>query len=244
MDDFEGYQGVNAALQAKFVKAGGDSVAVGLDPAHESGGNYAMKFDYTLAGSGYAGITKGLGGVDWSTFNKLKFWIVPDGSNQKLVIQLRVDGVSYEAYPSLAGTTGEWVSLHFNEFAVAPWDTGNADKKINKVSLKNVQDFSIYVNAVSGAALSSSLYFDDIEAINDGTGGVPNGGSGAGSSPSPAGALYDFESDASGFIVEANEASAAAPIITTDAAASGTHSLSSSFSLTGTGFELTKAIGA
>lgn len=240
VDDFEGYQGVNAALQAKFVKAGGDSVAVGLDPAHESGGNYAMKFDYTLAGSGYAGITKGLGGVDWSAFNKLKFWIVPDGSNQKLVIQLRIDGVSYEAYPSLAGTTGEWVSLHFNEFAVAPWDTGNAGKKINKVSLKNVQDFSIYVNAVSGAALSSSLYFDDIEAINDGTGGVPNGGGGAGSSPSPAGTLYDFESDASGFIVEANEASAAAPIITTDAAASGTHSLSSSFSLTGTGFELTK----
>ncbi|WP_419876160.1 glycosyl hydrolase [Candidatus Pristimantibacillus sp. PTI5] len=240
VDNFEGYQGVNAALQAKFVKAGGDSVAVSLDPAHESGGNYAMKFDYSLAGSGYAGITKGLGGVDWSAFNKLKFWIVPDGSNQKLVIQLKVDGVSYEAYPSLAGTAGEWVTLHFNEFAVAPWDTGNAGKKINKLSLKNVQDFSIYVNAVSGATLSSSLYFDDIEAINDGTGGVPNGGDGAGSAPSPAGTLYDFESDTSGFIVEANEASAAAPIITMDAAAGGTHSLSSSFSLAGTGFELTK----
>ncbi|CAM4516487.1 mannan endo-1,4-beta-mannosidase [Paenibacillus endophyticus] len=240
VDDFEGYQGVNAALQAKFVKAGGDTVVVSLDPSHESGGEYAMRFDYTLGGSGYAGITKGLGGVDWSAFNKLKFWIVPDGSNQKLVIQLRVDGVSYEAYPSLAGTTGEWVSLHFNEFAVAPWDTGNAGKKINKASLKNVQDFNIYVNAVSGAMLSSSLYFDDIEAINDGGGGVPNGGNGAGSTPSPAGVLYDFESETSGFNVESNEASAMAPAITADAATSGTHSLSASFSLAGTGFELAK----
>ncbi|WP_053373066.1 glycosyl hydrolase [Paenibacillus sp. FJAT-27812] len=241
VDHFEGYQGVNAALQAKFVKAGGDTVNVSLDGEHESGGMYAMRFDYTLAGSGYAGITKALGGVDWSTFNKLKFWLVPDGSNQKLVIQLKVDGVSYEAYPSLAGTAGEWVTLPFSEFAVAPWDTGNAGKKINKVSLKNVQDFSVYVNAVSGAALSSSLYFDDIEAINDGTGGVPNGGSGPGSMPEKAGVLYDFESDASGFIVEVNNASATAPAIAADAAASGNFALTSSFSLAGSGFELTKA---
>ncbi|WP_169087528.1 glycosyl hydrolase [Paenibacillus sp. PL91] len=241
VDHFEGYQGVNAALQAKFVKAGGDTVNVSLDGVHESGGLYAMKFDYTLAGSGYGGITKSLGGADWSTFNKLKFWLVPDGHNQKLVIQLKVDGVSYEAYPSLAGTAGEWVTIPFSEFAVAPWDTGNIGKKLNKVSLKNVQDFSIYVNAVSGATLSSSLYFDDIEAINDGTGGVPNGGSGPGSSPEQAGVLYDFESEASGFIVEVNNASATAPAISTDAATKGTHALTSTFSLSGSGFELTKA---
>ncbi|QMV42451.1 glycosyl hydrolase [Cohnella cholangitidis] len=240
VDDFESYQGSDAALAAKIIHAGGDSTAVTLDGAHKSGGNYAMKLDYTLAGSGYAGVTKSLGGVDWSGFNHLRFWLAPDGSNQKLVIQLKVDGVSFEAYPSLAAATPGWVNLHFNEFAVAPWDTGNAGKKINKVSLKNVQEMSIYVNSVGGATLSSSLYFDDIKAINDGTGGVPNGGGGSGSNPAPAGTLYGFETDTSGWNVEVNEASATAPSITTDAAAEGTHSMASTFSLAGTGFEFTK----
>lgn len=240
VDDFESYLGVNAALQAKFVKAGGDTAIATLDTTNNSGGDYGLKFDYTLAGSGYAGVTKGLGGVDWSTFNNLRFWYVPDGSNQKLTLQLKVNGVSYEAYPSLAGTTGEWVTIHFNEFTVAPWDTGNLGKTLNKASLKNVQDFSIYVNAVEGAMLSSSLYFDDIEAINDGTGGVPNGGTGPGSSPEPAGSLYDFENDTAGFTVSGNNAGASAPVVTSDEAASGVSSLASVFSLAGTDFELGK----
>jgi len=175
VDDFESYQGNDAALAAKFLHAGGDATTVTLDGAHKSGGNYAMKLDYTLAGSGYAGVAKTLGGVNWSGFNVLKFWLVPDASNQKLVIQLKVDGVSFEAYPSLASDEPGWVNLHFNEFDVAPWDTGNAGKKINKASLKNVQELAIYVNAVNGATLSSTLYFDDIKAINDGTGECPMG---------------------------------------------------------------------
>ncbi|WP_341280385.1 glycosyl hydrolase [Paenibacillus sp. FSL H8-0537] len=245
VDNFETYQGSDAALAAKFIHAGGDATAVVLDGVHKSSGHYAMKLDYTLGTAGYAGITKVLGGVDWSTFNNLKFWMVPDGSNQKLVIQLRVDGVSYEAYPSLAGTAGQWVSLHFNEFTVAPWDTGNAGKKINKVSLKNVEEFSVYVNAINGATLNSTLYFDDIEAINDGTGGVPNGGSGPGSSPAESGTLYGFEADTAGWAVSSNEAQATDAAITADEKTEGDHSLTSTFSLASpAGFELTKVAAA
>jgi mannan endo-1,4-beta-mannosidase len=241
VDDFEAYQGDSAALGTKWVHAGGDSTAVSLDGANESGGTYAMKFAYTLAGSGYAGITKTLGGVDWSGFNKLKFWLVPDGRNQKMVVQIRVDGISYEAYPSLAGTTPGWVEIHFNEFTVAPWDTANQGKTLNKVSLKNVQDFSVYVNSVDGTTLSSSLYWDDIKATNDGTGGVPNGGTGPGSTPEQPGVLYGFEDGIQGWGVEQNQANASAPIQSTDAAAEGTGSLASTFDLTkAAGFELTK----
>ena len=241
VDDFESYQGDNAALGTKFVHAGGDPTAVALDGTHKSNGTYGMKFDYTLAGSGYAGITKSLGGVDWSGFNKLKFWLAPDGKEQKMVVQIKVDGVSYEAYPSLESTTPGYVELPFNSFTVAPWDTANAGKTLNKVSLKNVQEFSIYVNSVNGATLSSSLYLDDIKAINDGTGGVPNGGTGPGSTPEQPGTLYDFETDTQGWGVEQNQANATIPSITTDAAASGTHSLQSSFDLTkADGFELDK----
>ncbi|MBB5325711.1 mannan endo-1,4-beta-mannosidase [Anoxybacillus tepidamans] len=242
VDDFESYQGSNAVLQQKFVKAGGDTITVSLDGSHKSSGTYAMKVDYTLAGSGYAGVTKSLGGVDWSRFNKLKFWLTPDGKDQKLVIQLRVDGVYYEAYPSLASTTPGWVELHFNDFTVAPWDTANLGKKLNKISLKNVQDFAIYVNSKNGTTLSSTLYFDDIKAIYDATAAsVPNGGTGPGSTPEQPGTLYDFETGVQGWEVEQNQANATTPTITTDAAAKGTHSLTSTFDLTKTGgFELTK----
>ncbi|MFC4307101.1 glycosyl hydrolase [Cohnella boryungensis] len=239
VDDFEAYQGSDAALATKFVHAGGDATTATLDGSHKSGGSYGLKFSYTLAGSGYAGITKTLGSVDWSGFNKLKFWLHPDASNQKLVIQLRVDGISFEAYPSLAGNTPGWVELHFNEFEVAPWDTGNAGKKINKTNLKNVQEFAIYVNSVNGAALSSALYFDDIKAINDGTGGVPGGNGGS----TPEGTLYGFETDASGWGIEGNQAGASAVAVTADEAAEGSQSLSTTFSLSGTSFEISK-IGA
>ncbi|MGS2780086.1 glycosyl hydrolase [Robertmurraya sp. GLU-23] len=245
VDDFESYQGDSAALATKFVHAGGDSTAVSLQGTNKSGGTYGMKFDYTLGGSGYAGITKSLGGVDWSGFNKLKFWLAPDGKDQKLVIQIRVDGVSYEAYPSLASTTPGWVEIPFNQFTVAPWDTANAGKTLNKVNLKNVQDFAIYVNSKNGETLSSSLYFDDIRAINDGTGGVPNGGTGPGSTPEQPGILYDFEFDTNGWIVEQNQANATNPTVSTDEAASGTHSLLSTLDLTKAGgFELAKVQAA
>lgn len=238
VDDFESYQGSDAALATKWVHAGGDNTAVSLEGAHASGGAYAMKFDYTLAGAGYAGVTKTLGGADWSGFDTLKFWLAPDAKNQKLVIQLKVDGTSFEAYPSLASDTAGWVSLPFKDFAVAPWDTANAGKVITKTSLKNVQEMSIYVNAVNGATLSSSISFDDIRAINDGT-GVPNGGDGPGSYPAQPGTLYGFETDVSGWGVQVNNASAGTPSVSADVYAEGSHSLQTTFSLSGD-FELTK----
>lgn len=167
VDDFETYLGDDAALTAKFVHAGGDTTIVSLDEYHKKSGAYAMKFEYTLGGNGYTGVTKVLGGVDWSTSNKLKFWLVPDGKNQKMVIQIKVDGVTYEAYPSLASTTPEWIEIPFDEFTVASWDTANIGKKISKENLKNVQEFSIYVNALVGATLTSTLYFDDISAVDN-----------------------------------------------------------------------------
>jgi mannan endo-1,4-beta-mannosidase len=245
VDDFESYQGDNAALAAKFVHAGGDATAVTLDGTHKSSGTYGLKFDYTLAGSGYAGITKTLGGVDWSGFNKLKFWLAPDGKNQKMVIQIKVDGVSYEAYPSLASTTAGYVEIPFNQFTVAPWDTANLGKTLNKVNLKNVQEFSIYVNSVNGATLSSSLYLDDIKAINDGTGGVPNGGTGPGSTQEQPGILYDFETGIQGWQVEQNQANASVPVVTAAAAVTGTQSIQSTFDLSKLGgFELDKVSAA
>lgn len=240
VDDFESYSGSDVQLAGSFKHAGGDATSVSLTASNKAEGSYAMKYDYTLAGNKYAGITKSLGGVDWSGFNKLKFYMKPDGSNQKLVIQINISGISFEAYPSLAAGEAGWVTLPFSAFKPAPWDTANAGKIITKTNLKDVRDFSIYVNAVDNVPMTSgSLYFDDIRVINDGTGGVPNGGTGAGSMPAPAGTLYGFESGAQGWTVSQNNASATAAVATEDAAAEGTHALASTFSLGGD-FELTK----
>lgn len=125
---------------------------------------------------GYTGRTKNMNNADWSDANKLKLWIAPDGSDHKLVIQVNASGISFEAYPSLAGTTPYLVEIPFSQFAPAPWDTGNAGKVITKENLKDIRAVSIYVNKKDiVASTSGTLYFDDIAAFNDGTGGVPNG---------------------------------------------------------------------
>lgn len=208
VDDFEGYLGSNEALGSKFVHAGGDSTSTALDSAHKNSGSYGLKYTYTLAGSGYAGITKSLGGVDWSGFNALQFWYQPDGKGQKLVMQINADGKTYEYYPDTTGTEARLVTAPFNEFAPANGATGT----LTKLKLANVQAFSIYTNAVPGGnQLTSSMYFDDIKALTDPDAGtVPNGSANGGL---PLGVLYDFESSASNWGVDSNGLSLSAPAL-------------------------------
>ncbi|UJF33939.1 glycosyl hydrolase [Paenibacillus hexagrammi] len=239
VDTFEAYQGSSDALRMKFIGASGDGVTVSLDSANKQSGNYGMKYDYKLAGAGYAGATKTLGGVDWSKFNQLQAWMKTDGMNQKLVIQLKVDGGYYEYYPSTASTEGRLEQMAFNQFVPVHGATGT----LTKEKLKNVQEFSIYTNAVNGAMMNSTFYFDDMKAVYDAaSGSVPNGGTGSGSMPHEAGTLYDFETDVQGWGVSASEnhADATAPSVTSDVYTSGSQALQSEFSLSGTSFELYK----
>jgi mannan endo-1,4-beta-mannosidase len=194
VDTFEGYQGSEGSLGEKYqVSSGGDPVQISLDSSDKAAGQYGLKYAYTLGSSGYGGINKNIGGVDWSTFNKLKFWLKPDGSGQKLVIQIKAGGIYFEAYPSISQTTARWVEIPLGQFAPASWES-HTDAVLDVNNRKTVQEFSIYVNAVDGAKLSSQLIFDDIHVIQDGSGEGNNGG-GVGNIPIAAGILYDFESD-------------------------------------------------
>ncbi|WP_261305024.1 glycosyl hydrolase [Paenibacillus andongensis] len=196
VDTFEGYQGNDGSLGEKYqVSSGGDPVQISLDSTNKAAGQYGVKYTYTLGSSGYGGITKNIGGVDWSAFNKLKFWLKPDGSGQKLVIQIKAGGIYFEAYPSISNTTARWVEIPFGQFAPASWES-HSDAVLDVNNRKTVQEFSIYVNAVDGAKLRSQLYFDDIHVMQDGSGeGNNGGGGGGGNTPITAGILYDFESD-------------------------------------------------
>ncbi|MGZ0879247.1 glycosyl hydrolase [Priestia megaterium] len=164
VDNFESYNGNKSKLESKYtVVSQGDSIKVSLDDTHKYSGDYGLKYEYNLGGSGYGGVTKTLGGIDWSNQNTLKFWYMPDGKDQKLVLQIKANDITFEAYPSLAGTEPQMVEIPFSQFTVAPWDTSHAGSSLDAFNAKKVQEFSIYVNAKQvGTQLSSVLYFDDI----------------------------------------------------------------------------------
>ena len=82
-----------------------------------------------------------------------------------MVLQLVAGGVSYEAYPSLAGTTPGVVTLPFVDWRPAPWDTANANRRITDADLRAVSQLNVYVNAVDGGASSGSIVIDDIAAL-------------------------------------------------------------------------------
>ncbi|MUG48001.1 glycosyl hydrolase [Paenibacillus woosongensis] len=251
VDDFDGYKGSNELLRSGY-SPNGDANSISLDAEHKQSGQFGLKLDYTLAGQGYTGITKNLGSRDWSQTGKLKFWLEPDGSGKKLVIQIKANDIHFEYYPSLADSAPRWIEIPFKDFSVAPWDSANQSKKLDTTHAKKVQAFSIYVNALANDSYSKdnpflgTLYLDSIHVIPGSSGDIPKGeddgtdpGNGGGIQP---GTLYGFETDTAGWEVEAtqNFANAAPPTVTTDVYAEGIQSLLTTFELDGTSFELTK----
>ncbi|MFX3635826.1 MAG: glycosyl hydrolase [Candidatus Pristimantibacillus sp.] len=230
VDDFESYQGENSLLESAYSPQG-DPNSISLTTVNTGSGLYALKLDYNLASQGYTGISKNMNDADWSANNHLKLWLVPDASNQKLVIQIQANGIYFEAYPSLAGAEAGWLEIPFSQFATAGWDTGNTGAKLNATNAKHIQAFSIYVNKVeAGLSDSGSLYIDDIHAIDDGTGN--GGGDGGGTTPVAPGILYDFESDNEGWIINSdNNTAAASALLSTDDAATGSGSMRTDFTL-------------
>ncbi|MNC37872.1 Mannan endo-1,4-beta-mannosidase precursor [compost metagenome] len=143
-------------------------------------------------------MTKALN-VDWSGYNALQFWYQPDAKGQKLVMQINAGGSTYEYYPDTTTDQAAFITAKFSEFVPANGATGT----LTKTNLKDVQKFSIYTNAKpDGTQLTSSMYFDDIKAVNDPDAGTVPGGSAGGGIP--LGTLFDFEGSVQGWTFGAN----------------------------------------
>ena len=156
VDDFEGHAD-DTALRADYSTYGGNTISL----VSENGGK-ALKLDYDFTYQTYTGIGKRLEG-DWSSYTGLSLWLKPDGSNHRMVLQLNAGGVAYEAYPSLAGTTGGPVTIPFADWRPAPWDTGNAHRRITPEDLRDLSQFNIFVNQANGATVTKgSFTVDDI----------------------------------------------------------------------------------
>ena len=175
VDDFEIYGGLSNLLANKWStnKDSGCTIDISLvnEPRYE--GDYALKFVYNETKTGWGGATISKE-ADWSGYNALRFWVKPDGKNQKTVIQINAGGGSYEAYLDLYdeytnADTPLLVTLPFSEFKDK---SGGAP--LGGEALKNISQFGLWVNAIpdsdafadGAGTVSGVLYYDDIRAVS------------------------------------------------------------------------------
>ncbi|RLK46456.1 glycosyl hydrolase [Microbacterium telephonicum] len=165
VDDFETYSD-EAALSRNWVPQNVNTLALVRSDSGGvvGGGDSAMRMSYSFASQSYTGIGRRLQG-DWSTFGDFTAWIDPDASGNKLVLQLVADGVAFEAYPSLSGEEPYQATIPFADWRPAPWDTANAERRLDAATLRNVTQFSVFINAVDGAATEGSVVLDELRAV-------------------------------------------------------------------------------
>lgn len=166
VDNFEEYFGDDTLLHAKYSTNVGSGCAVSWNHTtqqHDTG-DYGLAFHYTLAPNGWAGIIKNQS-ADWSGYNALQLWVKPDGKGQKLIIQLGGGSEDYEYDLSTvtkdSDTKARLLTLKFSDFK------GKESGKAPTAStLKKLSKVAIYCNTVGNQTVDSTIYFDDLRAIN------------------------------------------------------------------------------
>ena len=161
VDDYEGY-GDDTALRAEYVSYGANTLSLDTQrPVPRRCGWTTTSPPRPTPGSASRSAATG------RRSTSCRCWVKPDGSGNKMVLQLVAGGVSYEAYPSLAGTEAGVVTFPFVDWRPAPWDTANANRRITDADLKAISQFNIYVNAADDGtgAPSGSIVVDDIAAL-------------------------------------------------------------------------------
>ena len=178
VDDFETYYGSSELLNSTWAinKDSGCELTLSLADDVCYDGEYALKFEYNESGTGWAGATVPYE-ADWSSCNALQFWVIPDGKNQKTVVQINTsDGGSYEAYlneyAEYASSSGPLlVTMPFSEFT----DKGGRGALTSEAA-SYISSFGLWVNAISDSdaidadgRVSGILYYDGICAVASGS---------------------------------------------------------------------------
>lgn len=175
IDNFDDYSGSDTLLTGNWAsnKDSGCSVSFNLTKENASEGyGLAFSYDETKNGWGGATITKD---VDWTDCNALQFWTIPDGNNQKVVIQINANGNCYETYLNLyddyanAGGKPILVTIPFSEF-VARDVPGNPKGGLVD-DRDGIQSFGLWVNAIADSdavkdgRVKGTIYYDSITAV-------------------------------------------------------------------------------
>ncbi len=180
IDGFENYYGVDTMLTKNWTtnKATGSSITISLSRDYSYEGEYVMKFEYAETSDGWAGATISKE-VDWTDCDALQFWTVPDGKQQKTVIQITAGGNVYEYYMNLndayceAGTEPVLVTIPFALFVardIAGNPAGGLENDKNSIT-----SVGLWVNAIAGSAaidednmVRGTIYYDGITAVKSG----------------------------------------------------------------------------
>ena len=176
IDSFENYYGLDDQLTGVWTTNAdsGCKVTISLDKDKKSHGDYGMKFVYDETATGWGGATIAKE-VDWSGRNALQFYMIPDGNNQKTVIQIKASGVTYEAYLNeyeafrKNGNKPILVTIPFAEFCER--DTEGHPKGGLTDASKQIETFGLWINAISDSEavkdgkVSGTLYYDNITAV-------------------------------------------------------------------------------
>ncbi len=180
IDGFENYLGVDSMLNSAWAtnKATGNQITLSLNTNKDQvfDGEYSMKFAYDETADGWAGATISKE-VDWSDCDALQFYTIPDGKNQKVVIQLTANDKIYEVYLNLyeayAGkTTPLLVTIPFADFCER--DAEGSPKGGLVQDCAKVTSFGLWVNAIADSLaitdgrVSGVIYYDKITALKSG----------------------------------------------------------------------------
>ena len=177
VDSFDTYYGVDGLLNKAWTvnSANGCSITATLDQAVKFNGDSSLKLEYTLGKDGYAGASFSRD-TDWSGCNALQLWTVPDGNNQKVVVQITANGQVYEAYLSdypayVSAREPVLVTIPFAEFVQR--DTAGQPKGGLTADCKSISGAGLWVNAIVNDAMvngkvSGVLRYDNITAIENG----------------------------------------------------------------------------
>ena len=180
IDGFENYYGVDTMLTKNWAtnKATGSSITISLSRDYSYEGEYVMKFEYAETPDGWAGATISKE-VSWEDCDALQFWTVPDGKQQKTVIQITAGGNVYEYYMNLnedycnAGTEPVLVTIPFALF-VARDIAGNPAGGLEN-DKSSITSVGLWVNAIAGSAaidadnmVKGTIYYDGITAVKSG----------------------------------------------------------------------------
>ena len=175
VDNFETYYGSSELMNSSWAinKDSGCDLTLSLSDEAAYDGEYCLKFEYRETKTGWAGATVSCE-ADWSSCNALQFWVIPDGKNQKTVVQINTaDGGSYEAYlntyEEYASSEGPiLVTLPFSEFV----DKGGRGA-LTSAAAAHISNFGLWVNAIADSdaidengQVSGVLYYDSIKAVN------------------------------------------------------------------------------
>jgi mannan endo-1,4-beta-mannosidase len=179
VDGFENYYGLDSLLTEKWIgnHAAESGIEVSLNEEKACDGDYAMQFSYQETSDGWAGVTIAKE-TDWSDCNALSFYTIPDGKNQKTVVQITANNTVYEVYlnqyADYAGDTDGTpllVTIPFADFCERDTE-GNPTGGL-AADASAVTSVGLWVNAIAGSdaigedgTVAGVIIYDKIVAVS------------------------------------------------------------------------------